>query len=152
MFDLRSFRENKLKMTQTEFAELIGVRQDYVSRLEQSTGQIPLELLIRIANATGTTLDELVNYKRPSPKPLKVNDTWRDANFIKCSIIDYIDNRTKKCKESWDNNYDKYIPELRENIERIMSKPKIAVVGHSDVGKSRLINSLIGSEKYYFDI
>jgi transcriptional regulator with XRE-family HTH domain len=147
MFDLKSFRENKLKMTQTDFAELIGIRQDNVSRLEQSTDQIPLEILIKIANATGTTLDELVNYKRPSTKPLEVDDTWRNANFIKSSIVDYIDDRSKKYREQWGNNYDKYISELRECVERVISKPKIAIVGHSDVGKSRLINSIIGSEK-----
>ncbi len=147
MFDLKSFRENKLKMTQTEFAELIGVRQDNVSRLEQSTEQIPLEILIKIANATGTTLDELVNYKRPSPKPLEIDDTWRSANFTKFSIVDYIDDRSKKYREQWGDNYDKYISELRESVERVISKPKIAIVGHSDVGKSRLINSIVGSEK-----
>jgi transcriptional regulator with XRE-family HTH domain len=147
MFDLKSFRENKLKMTQTDFAELIGVRQDNVSRLEQSSEQIPLEILIKIANATGTTLDELVNYKRPNPKPLEVDDTWRNANFTKCSIVDYIDDRSRKYREQWGNNYDKYISELRESVERVISKPKVAIVGHSDVGKSRLINSIIGSEK-----
>lgn len=147
MFDLKSFRENKLKMTQTDFAELIGIRQDNVSRLEQSTNQIPLEILIKIADATGTTLDELVNYKRPSPKPMEVDDTWRNANFTKCSIVDYIVERSKKYREQWGNNYDKYISELRESVERVIKKPKIAIVGHSDVGKSRLINSIIGFEK-----
>lgn len=147
MFDLKSFRENKLKMTQTDFAELIGIRQDNVSRLEQSTDQIPLEILIKIANATGTTLDELVNYKRPNPKPIEVNDTWRNANFTKCSIVDYINDRAERYIGQWGNNYDKYISELRESVERVITKPKVAIVGHSDVGKSRLINSIIGSEK-----
>lgn len=147
MLDLKGFRENKLKMTQKEFAELIGVRQDNVSRLEQSVEQIPLEILVRIANATGSTLDELVNYHRPSPKPLKTTDTWRNADFTKRSIVDYIEEETKIYRKNWGNNYDKYISELRESVVRIISKPKIAFVGHPNVGKSRLINSLLGAEK-----
>lgn len=147
MLDLKGFRENKLKMTQKEFAELIGVRQDNVSRLEQSVEQIPLEILIRIANETGSTLDELVNYKRATPTPLETNDTWRNVDFTKRSIVDYIEEKTKKYKGYWGSNYEQYISELRESIVRIISKPKVAFVGHPNVGKSRLINSVLGSEK-----
>ncbi|NCD09432.1 MAG: helix-turn-helix domain-containing protein [Negativicutes bacterium] len=147
MLNLKDFRENKLKMTQKEFAELIGVRQDNVSRLEQSVEQIPLELLVRIANATGSTLDELVNYQRPAPKPLETKDTWRNADFTKRSIVDYIEEKTKNYRDTWGDNYDKYISELKESVVRIISKPKIAFVGHPNVGKSRLINSVLGAEK-----
>ena len=147
MLDLKSFRENNLKMTQKEFADLIGLRQDNVSRIEQSVEQIPLEILIKIANATGTTLDELVNYKRPTPEPLHVKDTWRNADFVKKSIVDYISECTEIHKNLWGNNYNKHILEIKENVRRMIAKPKIAIVGHSDVGKSRLINSLIGIEK-----
>ena len=147
MFDLKSFRENTLKMTQAEFANLIGVRQDYISRLEQSTEQIPLEVLVKIANVTGTTLDELIKYKRPTPKPLEVDDTWRSADFTKRTIVDYIIDCGASYRSQWGENYDKYISELREKVERVIAKPKVAIVGHSDVGKSRLINSVIGAEK-----
>jgi len=147
MLDLKDFRENKLKMTQTEFAELIGVRQDNISRLEQSTDQIPLEILIRIANSTGTTLDELVNYKRPAPEPLNVIDTWRNTEFTKHSIVEYIDSKSSKYKNEWVGSYDGYIKELDTIVKTTIRKPKLAIVGHSDVGKSRLINSLIGLEK-----
>lgn len=39
MFDLKSFREDNLKMTQAEFADMIGTRQDTVSRWEKNPGQ-----------------------------------------------------------------------------------------------------------------
>ena len=35
-FDLKDFRENYLKLTQSELAELMGIRQDRVSRLEKN--------------------------------------------------------------------------------------------------------------------
>ena len=147
MFDLKKFRESKLKMTQAEFAELIGVRQDSVSRLEASSEQISLDILMKIAQITGTTLDELVNYKRPAIRALEVKDTWSNANFIKNHIVNYINEQSIKYKNHWGNKYDKYVCEIKEGVERVLAKPKIAIVGYSDVGKSRLINSIIGSEK-----
>jgi len=147
MFDLKGFRENKLKKTQAEFAELLGIRQDSISRYEHSPDQIPYEVLRKMAGVTGTTIDELVGYERPSPKPLEVDDTWRNADFTKRTIVDYIEEQSKRYRDQWGDNYNKHISELRESIERVIVKPKIAIVGHSDVGKSRLINSIIGSEK-----
>lgn len=146
-FDLKSFRENSLKMTQAEFAELLGLRQDNISRLEQSVEQIPLEILIKIADSTGTTLDELVKYKRQNPNPLDVENTWRSAEFTKRSIVNYIDARSEIFRSQWGEKYDNYFWELSGIVERVLTKPKIAIVGHSDVGKSRLINAIIGSEK-----
>lgn len=147
MLDLKSFRENTLKMTQTEFAALLDVRQDYISRLEQSTEQIPLDLLIKIANVTGTTIDELVNFKRSAPEPLTVNNTWRSAEFTKRNIVDYLEKRGEDYRAQWGDAYTNQMAELRKKIDYIIAKPRIAIVGHSDVGKSRLINSLLGTEK-----
>jgi len=147
MFDLKKFRETNLGITQSELAEKINERQDFISRLEQSSGQIPLEILIKIAGIAGTTLDELVNYERQNPLPLVVADTWRTADFTKKSLGDYISKSSSDYRNLWGHSYDKYIIELTETIERVISKPKIAVMGHSDVGKSRLINSIIGAEK-----
>ncbi|NMI05788.1 helix-turn-helix domain-containing protein [Paenibacillus sp. SZ31] len=147
MFDLKGFRENTLKMTQTEFATLLDVRQDYISRLEQSTEQTPLQILIKIANVTGTTIDELVNFKRLDPEPLTVNNTWRTAEFTKRNIVDYLEMRGADYRRRWGDTYNIKMAELRKKIDHIISKPRLAIVGHSDVGKSRLINSLLGTEK-----
>ncbi len=147
MFDLKSFRENRLKMTQAEFAALIDVRQDYISRLEQSTDQTPLEILMKIANVTGTTIDELVNFKRSAPEPLVVNNTWKNADFTKRNLVDYLTKKGAEYRVMWGYTYDKQMSELRVKVDYIIAKPRIAIVGHSDVGKSRLINSLLGIEK-----
>ena len=91
MFDLKSFRERTLKMTQDEFAALIGQRQDYVSRLEKNPAQIPLDVLITIANKTGVTVDQLINYQKPVIKTLNTEFKWQSADFTKKTLIDYIE-------------------------------------------------------------
>ncbi len=150
MFDLKFIRENKFKMTQKDFSELIGIEPEEISRLEQFPDEIPLSILKKIADATGTTVDVLVSYKPETITPLKVDDTWRKPSFTKSSIVDYIDGELKVYRESWGDKYDQYIDELRKGVEEVISKPKVAVVGFSDVGKSTLINSLIGSDKLPF--
>ena len=147
MFDLKNFRETNLKMTQAEFAELIDVRQDYISRLEKSVNSIPLEIMVKIANRTGSTIDELINFKRPTSKPFNVDDTWGKADFTKRTLVNYLSEQGNRYRQQWGDNYDTHIAELHETVARLITKPKIAIVGHSDVGKSTLINSLLGAEK-----
>lgn len=146
-FDLKSFREDKLKMSQVEFANLIGVRQDSISRMEKDPSKISVEILLKIAAKTGQTLDQLFNYKKPAAKALCVENTWNNAETTKRTIIDYIENYAHQFKEESGTNYTKYINELHTGIAKAVRKPKIALVGRSDVGKSALINSLIGAHK-----
>ena len=86
MFDLKSFREDNLKMTQVEFAEMIGTRQDTVSRWEKNPGQIPFDDLRTIAEKCGVTIDQLVKFEKPRPRPLDMENTWRAADFTKKTI------------------------------------------------------------------
>lgn len=147
MFELKDVRENKLKLTQAEFAELIGIRQDAVSRLEADPSKIQVDMIIKIAQVTGTTIDELLNYKRPEPNALQIDDVWRNVDFVKKTIVNYIDEKSKIYQDRWGSDYNKYIQEIQSSVDNAIVKPKIAIVGNSDVGKSRLINSIIGSEK-----
>ena len=54
-FDLKAFRENSLHMTQAEFATFIGKTQDAVSRMEKKSDQLPLDVLMLIAEKTGAS-------------------------------------------------------------------------------------------------
>lgn len=145
MFDLKDFRQNVLKMTQEEFAKLIGVRQDSVSRMEKTPETIDLTILLKIAEATGTTLDELVGYKRSLPKALQVENTWDTSAFIKKTLLKYL--KTKSENLSLEGKYEKLVFELEKIIQTTIVKPTVAIVGMSDAGKSRLINSLLGIDK-----
>lgn len=147
MFDLKDFRKNVLKMTQEEFAKLIEVRQDSVSRMEKTPEAIEFSTLLKIAEVTGTTLDELVGYKKAVPKALLVENTWEPSGFIKKSLLDYIKTKTENIPLYSEVKYEKLILDLEQMIQTTIVKPVIAIVGMSDAGKSRLINSLLGEDK-----
>ena len=142
-FKLKDFREDYLKLTQAELAELIGVRQDRISRLEQNLGTISLEELVVLSKKTGKSLDEITNYKRDIPNKLEVKDSWNKVRYIKSTIINYIKDYSPKNNL----NYESKIGELRKNIEAIARKPRIVFSGKSDSGKSTMINALLGKEK-----
>lgn len=143
MFDLRSFRENSLKLTQNELATLIDERQDKISRLEKNPTNIGLDILIKIADKTGTTLDELVHYKKVMPHGLELEDTWDLALSVKNSNATYFDQFKTALMEE---HHLSVLREIEAFTEATLIKPKVAVVGLSDTGKSTLINSLLGLE------
>ena len=148
MLNLRDFRENKLKMTQEQFAHHLDVRQDKISRWEAEPGDIPISILQKIAEKFGLTLDELCEYEKPRPEPLQVPDTWKEAELLKKILEDYLKDY-KQDKSTWDA-YEKsgeYETEYRNIIDTYLQKPKIAILGPSDTGKSSLINALLGAEK-----
>jgi transcriptional regulator with XRE-family HTH domain len=147
MFDLKDFRQNVLKMTQDDFAKMIGVRQDYVSRMEKTPEAIEFSMLLKIAQATGTSLDELVGYKKSIPNALEVSNTWETSTFIKKTLLDYIKMKTEDIKLLSEEKYEKMVNDLHQMIESTIVKPSVAIVGMSDAGKSRLINSLLGMDK-----
>jgi helix-turn-helix containing protein len=142
-FKLKDFREDYLKLTQAELAELVGVRQDRISRLEQNLDTISLEELVVLSKKTGKSLDEITNYKRDIPNKLEVKDSWNKVRYIKSTIINYIKDYSPKNNL----NYESKIGELRKNIEAIARKPRIVFSGKSDSGKSTMINALLGKEK-----
>lgn len=145
--DLKSFREDKLKIkTQSAFAELIGVEQSSISRWEKDPDSIPFQIIQKILEKTGASYEELTGWKKPIPKPLDVEDTWRNADFTKCTLIDYITKALNQM-ELPEEHRKAYIDDLYAGITASLVKPKIAIVGRSDTGKSTLINALLGTDK-----
>ena len=145
--DLKSFREDKLKIkTQSAFAELIGVEQSSVSRWEKDPSSITFEVIQKILEKTGATFDELTGWKKPIPDPLDVEDTWKNVDFTKCTILDYIVSALEKLGLS-EEQKKSYIEDLQKGVVANLVKPKVAIVGRSDTGKSTLINALLGAEK-----
>jgi len=147
MFKIKDYREHELKLSQEEFGDLIGLSQTEVAQLEMSTEPVTLDMLMRLANAFGTTLDALVNFKSKGPEALAVEDTWEGSRYTKNTIMDYIINKGSRLVQGFDQKYAQQLRELQGTVASLLIKPRIAVVGMSDAGKSRLINSLLGADK-----
>ena len=91
-FDLKDFRENYLKLTQSELAELMGIRQDRVSRLEKNLEIITTLELRQLAKISGISMEEILGYERETPKKLKFENKWYELQNIKKSIVENIKN------------------------------------------------------------
>ena len=92
IFDLKNFRSNQLNgMSQEEFAKQVGISQDKVSRMENDPTQISLDVLVKIATHFGMSLDELICLPKPIMQALSVDYTWSSAEFIRRTLLDYID-------------------------------------------------------------
>lgn len=71
IFDLKSFRAKQLNgMSQEEFANLIGISQDKVSRMEKYPEQVSVDVLVNIAKSFGMSLDELIGLPKPTMQAL----------------------------------------------------------------------------------
>ena len=142
IFDLKSFRSKQLNgMSQEAFAKQVGISQDKVCRMEADPSQVSLEVLIKIATHFGMSLDELISLPKPVVEALNVDYTWSSAEFIRKTLLDYID------KSVVGADYEKDIKELVALVEKTLRKPKIAFIGRSDVGKSTMINTLLGTAR-----
>ena len=69
MLNLKSFREDRLKLTQIQFAKLIGEDLSTISNWEK-TNNVPLNKLEKICRCTGTDFSTLLGWEKPQPKPL----------------------------------------------------------------------------------
>lgn len=144
--DLAALRECKLKIkTQQEFAQFLEVDEKSVKHWESEPSDIPYEVIFTIARKTGLSLEEITGFSRPKVEPLQVDNSWFKADFTRRNLGDYIEAGLQKMSIPQDQ-YDAYIARLRAGINESVVKPKIAIVGRSDTGKSTLINTLLGVE------
>ncbi|MGN0154902.1 MAG: helix-turn-helix domain-containing protein [Lachnospiraceae bacterium] len=66
---IRDLRED-LELNQTEFAKIIGMSQTGYSKYETGENDIPTEILLKMADYYGTSIDYILgrtNIKKPYP-------------------------------------------------------------------------------------
>lgn len=142
IFDLKNFRMKQLNgMSQQEFANQIGISQDKVSRMENDPSQVSVEILLRIAAHFGMSLDELIKVPKPKIPAMRVDYTWSSAEFIRRTLLEYIH------RNPVSENHRQTVEYLEKVVKTELRKPKVAFIGRSDVGKSTMINSLLGSSR-----
>lgn len=126
-----------MNLTQAEFADLLGERQDTISRWENTE---PDELILSMK--TVRKIDALIGKALKEPKALNVADKWQKAELIRVKLINYLEEKGVFL------NCDPAAKDVYHNlVENGIRKPRIAFVGLSDVGKSTMINCLLGSKK-----
>ena len=143
-FDLKSLRTEKLKVTQAQMAEAIGIRQDALSRYEDKPEEIPFKVIMTISERYGITYNELLNYQRKIPEALDVKNSWIPIKYLQEKVQEYINDSKTQIRET------EAISELSkfENfLYSVTMKPKMVFLGRSDSGKSTMINSILGMDK-----
>lgn len=145
IFDLKEFREQILHLTQSELADLLGIRQDAVSRMEKNPDQIELKILIKLAKLSGLSLDEILDYKLSLPEPLTPSYNWREVEHYCQPLLQQLN--TIEDRDQPSNSYPKVIlRDFKKLIRQKMQKPMIGVFGMAHSGKSTLINALVGEK------
>ena len=99
-FDLKRFRTEKLKITQIQMAETLGIRQDTLSRYEDNPEDIPFKVLKLISQKFGVEFNQLFNYQRNIPQALEVKNNWTKIKYFQKSLIDYINENRDVIKEN----------------------------------------------------
>lgn len=112
----------------------------------ESKNEIPLNYLMKIAKASGKTIDDLVNFKKEAVE-FKIKDEWKTVSKFKKEFKQFLDSEFGKISNRVDDKFKKEVFELEKIVSENLRKPRVALVGRSDVGKSSLINSLLGSKK-----
>ena len=145
--DLKSFRRDKLKYkTPAEFAQVLGVAESDVEKWESNPDTMPYQAIQRILVTTGVSYEELTGWEKPKLDPLSVKDAWNKVDFTKGTLVDYLSSALDRFDIS-EESQKAYIDDLRNGVESTLVKPKVAIVGRSDTGKSTLINALLGADK-----
>jgi transcriptional regulator with XRE-family HTH domain len=124
-------------LTQEEFANLLDERQDTISRWESSNPDdlaIPIKTWRKIERVAGRSLNKV--------KGLDVADKWKNVESACMALQNHLE------KKGLLLDYDESAKDVYRNIVKNgLRKPRVAFVGLSDVGKSTMINCLLGSEK-----
>jgi len=143
MKTLGEFRREK-KLTQVKFAELLSIRPDTVAKLENKPiDDLDGKKIKNLATTFGMTTDEVLQHEKPVMVPLKTDDKFTAVKGFETELNDRI-------KRGLSDNDSKEIKSYKVILENSIKKPRIAVFGRSGVGKSTLINAIIGEEKLPF--
>lgn len=141
---LEEVRMNALRLSKSDLARKLNMTLEEYNRYEQNSNRqnkIELELLIKISQATGISIDKLVN-TAPEKVDFTISDNWNSISAFKKSILKYLSEGIENPQIS-SPEFKNKITEIQQLVLAGARKPRMALVGRSDVGKSTLINSLM---------
>lgn len=140
---LKDIRLNSLGFSQAEMAQRLNMSlSDYLS-IED--GEIKLDLLMRLAQSVNMSIEELLSSQKEEVS-FEIEDKWTTIDEIKEGLNAFLKTQESTIKKISDPYFSKQLDNLVKTVNTLARKPRIAVVGKSDVGKSTLINCLLGSK------
>lgn len=135
---LKQIRINVLQYTEEDMAIKLGMSVNEYIQIENN----PLDLLIltKLSQAVGMPIEKLLNTKKQEIK-FDIDNAFKSVDELKDKLYGFI-NQAQHEVDSMDLEF----KDLLDIVEIMTRKPRVALVGRSDVGKSTLINTLIGSK------
>ncbi len=90
---------------------------------------------------------EITEMTKTKSTGLSIENSWRECKIIRDSIMDYLAKNSGLTHSIETITDTLKLNELSVLVKTLTQKPKVAFVGRSDVGKSSMINTLLGSDK-----
>lgn len=143
---LAEVRVNALRLSKADLARKLKMPLEEFERLElisSKQNKIELDILIRVSQVTNVPIDTLINSAAPKAE-FKIDDNWNNITSFKQSILKYLEEGINNPQIS-SPDFKRKVSELYQLVISGARKPRVALVGRSDVGKSTLINSLMNS-------
>lgn len=158
--DLRKLRETA-GLSQAELAELIGVDQSAISRLERDPSSIQIGIFKKWCQVCGTPIERAMDNGVKLVKSIfKEIDAYKDIedklSLLKAyadfhGVDDDVQPEHDRCDSASlidvSNQADTpKISNVFHAVKTILRKPRVAFCGEYDSGKSRMINTFIGHD------
>lgn len=165
--NLKLYREEHLKLSVAEVAEKLDFLSTEINKMEKEN-QYSTEYYEEFddyfnidLNVMKSLLERNNNEKPKVRKKRKTNfdgTSWKQIDSLKNSLVDRLQQEDKHLEDLQQkaettiikNDITKLTLNLKEvlrGVHSILRKPTVAFVGTSDVGKSTMINKLLGTDK-----
>lgn len=128
-----------------EIAEVMGISTSELSDYENGIKKISQLVLDELAATTGLSPSDISTDReshRHTAENINPINTWTPSRTAKNNLVEYIKEGLSDINE---NDVQTEIKKI-EHLSKSLRKPKVAFAGFSDVGKSTMINILLGVE------
>lgn len=131
-------------ISQAEMAKYLGISQSQVSRYEQDPEEVPMKVFKKWQGFCG-------HISSNRSLDLGVTDPMEEVGARLDLIDSYLDAHPTTPEgfsmEQLEKDSDVVsVEHLRETLQRVGRKPRVAIFGRFDMGKSRLANMLMGGD------